>query len=140
MQPFCEKLAEEVRSQVKTGVKLTAEAPKMSVRLNRDYVTHILRHLLMNAAQYTPEGGTIRLEFKKRGAHKFQFLVSDTGTGIADDQRDEVFKPFREVRDLTTGDGLGLPICKQMALKMDGDLNLDGEYTKGTRFVLDLHD
>ena len=138
--PFCEKLAEQANGLVKTGVKLTVDAPKMSVRLNREYVTHILQHLLANAAEFTPEEGTIRLEFKKRGAHKFQFLVSDTGTGIAEDQRDEVFKPFREVRDLTQGDGLGLPICKQMALKMDGDLDLDSSYTKGARFVLDLHD
>ena len=44
-----------------------------------------------------------------------------------------------EAKDLTTGDGLGLPICRQMALKMDGDLEIDPEYTKGTRFVLSLH-
>ena len=53
--------------------------------------------------------------------------------------RNEVFKPFREIRDLTTGDGLGLPICKQMALKMGGDLDLDPQYVRGTRFVLELH-
>ena len=41
--------------------------------------------------------------------------------------------------DLTQGDGLGLPICKQMALKMNGDLTISEEFTKGTRFVLELH-
>ena len=55
-------------------------------------------------------------------------------------QREEVFKPFREVRDLTTGDGLGLPICKQMAMKMNGDLEIDPAFTKGVRFVLHLTD
>ena len=58
---------------------------------------------------------------------------------IPEEKREDVFKPFLEIRDLTKGDGLGLPICKQMALKMKGDLEIDPQYVKGTRFVLDLH-
>ena len=65
--------------------------------------------------------------------------MSDTGCGIPEEKRDDLFKPFLEIHDLTKGDGLGLPICKQMALKMGGDLDLDSQFTKGTRFVLNLH-
>ena len=139
MQAFCDEMIEKVRNKVKTGVILTANAPKMSVRINKEYVGHIIEHLLDNAAYYTPQGGTITLEFKKRGPRSFQFLVSDTGESIPEEKRDDIFKPFLEVRDLTTGDGLGLPICKQMALKMDGDLDVDAQYTRGTRFILELH-
>ena len=106
--------------------------------IHREYVSHILLHLLNNAAIYTPQGGKITLDYKKRSAHSHQFLVTDTGESIPEEKREDVFKPFLEVRDLTTGDGLGLPICKQMALKMDGDLEIDGAFTKGTRFVLNL--
>lgn len=136
--PFCEKIMDSIRDKVQPRVQLNVNASKMSVEINRDYVTHILTHLLENAAIYTPAGGTISLEFKKRGPHSCQFLVTDTGEGIAEDRRDDIFKPFTEVKDLTNGDGLGLPICKQMAMKMNGDLSLDTQYTKGTRFVLDL--
>jgi signal transduction histidine kinase len=97
-----------------------------------------LLHLLHNAAEYTPQDGKIELDFKKRSAHKFQFLVSNTGSIIPEEMHDDIFKPFLEIRDLTTGDGLGLPICKQMALKMNGDISIDPAFTKGTRFVLDL--
>lgn len=137
--PFCEALMDEIRGKVKPGVTLTVNAPKMNTRINKEYVAHILRHLLSNAAEYTPEGGRITLEFKKRSAHKHQFLVSDTGQGIAEDKREDVFKPFVEIHDLTTGDGLGLPICRQMALRMNGEIEIDPEYVKGTRFVLDLY-
>ena len=123
---------------MRKDVELTVNVPKMFANINRAYVSHIIFHLLSNAAEHTPEGGHITLEFKKRSVHKFQFLVSNTGESIPEEQRDELFKPFREVRDLTTGDGLGLPICKQMALKMKGDLEIDPQFTKGTRFVLDL--
>ena len=139
IQPFCEGLMDQIRDKVKSDVTLTVNAQKMSARINKDYVSHIILHLLNNAADFTPEGGTIWLEFKKRGPHTHQFLVADTGVGIPEEKREDVFKPFLEIRDLTTGDGLGLPICKQMALKMNGDLDIDSQFTKGTRFVLDLH-
>ncbi|MBP3775602.1 MAG: sensor histidine kinase [Paludibacteraceae bacterium] len=137
--PFCEGLMDQIRDKVKRDVTLKVNAPKMTIDMNKEYVSHILLHLLTNAAIYTPEGGTIWLEYKKRSAHTHQFLVSDTGCGIPEEKREDIFKPFLEIRDLTKGDGLGLPICKQMALKMNGDLEIDPEFTKGTRFVLDLH-
>ena len=102
------------------------------------YPTSILTHLLKNAAEYTPAEGKITIEFKKRGQHKIEFHVSDTGSGIPEEKREDVFKPFLEIHDLTKGDGLGLPTCKQMALKMGGDLTIDSEYIRGTRFVLEL--
>jgi signal transduction histidine kinase len=139
LTPFCEGLMDDIREKVKSGVTLKVNVPNMSAKINKEYVSHILLHLLNNAAIYTPSDGTIWLDYKKRGAHVHQFLVSDTGAGIPEEKRDDVFKPFTEVKDFTEGDGLGLPICKQMAIKMKGDLDIDAEFTKGTRFVLLLH-
>jgi len=139
IQSFCEGLMDQIRDKVKSDVALAVKAPKMGVSLNKEYVSHVLLHLLDNAAEYTPEGGKITLDYEKRSAHTHHFLVSDTGCGIPAEMQEDVFKPFREIKDLTTGDGLGLPICKQMALKMNGDLEIDPNYTKGTRFILSLH-
>ena len=139
LSPFCENIMDDIREKIKPGVTLKVNVPNMSAKINKEYVSHILLHLLNNAAFYTPSDGTIWLDYKKRGAHVHQFLVSDTGVGIPEEKRDDVFKPFTEVKDFTEGDGLGLPICKQMAIKMKGDLDIDAEFTKGTRFVLLLH-
>lgn len=135
---FCEELMEQIRGTEQNEVQLVVNAPKMSALVYRPYVSHILTHLLKNAAEYTPAEGKITIEFKKRGQHKIEFHVSDTGSGIPEEKRDDVFKPFLEIHDLTKGDGLGLPTCKQMALKMGGDLTIDTEYIRGTRFVLEL--
>ena len=132
-------LIEEIRKLVKSNVTLTSDVPATMAKIHQEYVDYILRYLLRNAAEHTPEGGTISLEFKKRGPHTFQFLVSNTGSFIDEEKREDVFKPFLEIRDLTEDDGLGLPICKQMALKMNGDLVIDPKFTKGTRFILDWH-
>lgn len=135
---FCEELMDQIRGTEQNEVQLVVNAPKMSALVYRPYVSHILTHLLKNAAEYTPAEGKITIEFKKRGQHKIEFHVSDTGSGIPEEKRDDVFKPFLEIHDLTKGDGLGLPTCKQMALKMGGDLTIDTEYIRGTRFVLEL--
>ena len=93
----------------------------------------------MNNAALHTESGKITLEFKKRSAHTGQFILTDTGTGIPEEKRADLFKPFTEVLDLTEGDGLGLPTCSLIAYKLNGTLRLDEEYKKGTRFVLELH-
>ena len=139
LQPFCEGLANQISGQVPSDVTLKVNAPKMSAALNQEYVSHVLLHLLNNAVQHVDKEGTITLEYKKRGPKTHQFLVSNTGEPTPEEQRDDMFKPFLEIRDLTEGDGLGLPICRQMALKMKGDLTIDPQFTKGTRFVLELH-
>ena len=136
--PFCKGIVEQMRGSVRRDVSVKTDVPDMNARINREYVAHILGHLLANAAAYTPEGGVIRLDYKKRGPHKQQFVVANTGSFIEAERRDDVFKPFANTGDIADGDGLGLPICQLMAARMNGNITIDGEYAKGTRFVLDL--
>ena len=135
---FCENVMDKVKEHIKIDVTPSVNAPKLQVKTNKEQLERILLYLLKNAAYYT-EQGRISLEFKKRGAHTHQFIVTDTGIGIPAEQQENIFKPFTEVKDLTTGDGLGLPICSLIAAKMNGSLTLDTSYTKGTRFILELH-
>ncbi len=137
--PLCEALADDVRNKISSDVTLVVTVPKMEAKIHEEYLTYILRHLLDNAVFFTPAGGKITFEFKKRSPHTYQFLITNTGAVIPEEKREDIFKPFLEIHDLTQGDGLGLPICKQMALKMHGDLDVDPAFTKGTRFVLNLH-
>ena len=139
MSTFCEAVMDKVRGHTQADVSLTVNAPKLSVKVSPEPLEQVLVHLLLNAAEHTPAEGKIWLDFKKRGAHTQQFIVSDTGPGIPEEKRDTLFKPFAEVKNLTEGDGLGLPICSLKATKMNGTLTLDTAYTKGARFVLELH-
>lgn len=139
VQAFCEALIDEIRDKVQPGVGLSVNAPKMSAKFNPEATARVLRHLLSNAALYTPENGKISLEYKKRGAHTQQFIVIDNGPGIPEEIKGTIFKPFTEVHDLTEGDGLGLPICSLIAAKSNGSLSLDDNFHNGARFVLELH-
>ena len=135
---LCENIMEKAKEDFKPDVQAVVNVPRVNIKTNAAELERILLHLLKNAAEHT-ESGKITLEFKKRSAHTHQFILTDTGTGIPAEERENLFKPFAEVRDLTKGNGLGLPTCSLIAYKLNGTLTLDNEYKKGTRFVLELH-
>ena len=134
---LCEKILDKAKVNFQSNVEAVLNVPRVNVHTNAEALENVLLYLLGNAAQHT-ESGKITLEFKKRSAHSGQFIVTDTGTGIPEEKRANLFKPFAEVQDLTKGDGLGLPTCSLIAYKLNGTLRLDEEYKKGTRFVLEL--
>ena len=135
---LCENIMNKAKESFKPEVVASLNVPRVNVRTNAEALENILLYLLDNAARHT-ESGKITLEFKKRSAHSGQFIVTDTGTGIPEEKRATLFKPFAEVQDLTKGDGLGLPTCALIAYKLNGTLRLDEDYKKGTRFILELH-
>lgn len=134
---LCDNILNKAKGTFHPNVEAVLNVPRVNVRTNAEALENILLYLLGNAAKHT-ESGKITLEFKKRSAHSGQFIVTDTGTGIPEEKRANLFKPFAEVQDLTQGDGLGLPTCSLIAYKLNGNLRLDDEYKKGTRFVLEL--
>ncbi len=134
---FCEKVLEQIKENVHPDVEITTDIPKIEIKTNAEQLQRILLHLLKNAALYTTSG-KIKLEFKKKGAHICQFIVTDNGPGIPAEKQEMIFKPFTEMKDLADGDGLGLPICFLIASKMNGTLSIDPEYKKGSRFILVL--
>jgi signal transduction histidine kinase len=66
--------------------------------------------------------------------------VTDTGIGIPEDQRDRIFEKFYKVDSFKRGLGLGLPLARSIAQKINGDLMLDDTYKEGTRFILRIPD
>lgn len=135
---LCEDIMNKAKETFKPEVAASLNVPRVNVRTNAEALENVLLYLLGNAAQHT-DTGKITLEFKKRSAHTGQFIVTDTGDGIPEEKRANLFKPFTEIQDLTKGDGLGLPTCSLIAYKLNGTLRLDEDYKKGTRFILELH-
>lgn len=134
---LCKKIVDKVKDDVQPEVNLATDVPQLEIKTNAEKLEQILLHLLKNAALYT-SSGNIRLEFKRKGAHVCQFIITDNGTGIPAELKENLFKPFNEAKDLAQGDGLGLPICALMANKLNGTLSIDKEYKKGCRFILIL--
>ena len=100
----------------------------------------VLINLLGNAIKFTPAGGVV-LRVGKRHA-RVRFEVEDTGMGIAGESLREIFEPFRHVESEDSGPmegtGLGLPISLQLVRLLGGELKVESELGKGSRFWFDL--
>lgn len=138
LETFCDSIANDFRPLLKRGATLHIDGARGYATFNATEVRRILEHLVDNAVKFTPEGGRIALSYRKRSATTSQFIVQDSGPGIPEDERENLFKAFNASRDISEGDGLGLPICALRAEKMGGSLTIDGS-VKGACFILTIH-
>lgn len=108
----------------------------------------LLLNLLSNAVKYTPENGSITLDIneipsKCSETACYEFIVSDNGIGMSSEFQSKVFEPFERANDeqikMVQGTGLGLSICKSIAELMDGSIDVESEYGKGSRFTVSIH-
>jgi signal transduction histidine kinase len=98
-----------------------------------DRVLQIIVNLLSNAFRWTPEGGRIELGLTSENG-SVEVAVADTGPGITPEEQERIFRPFWS-RD-GGGTGLGLAIARELALALGGQITLDTEPGRGSRFVL----
>jgi signal transduction histidine kinase/ActR/RegA family two-component response regulator len=103
-------------------------------------VAQILRNLISNALKYT-ERGSVTVA-ARRHPDIVEFVVEDTGIGIAPEDHERIFEEFVQVRGpLQTrvkGTGLGLPLCRRLAHALGGHVAVDSRLGHGSRFFLTL--
>ncbi len=107
-------------------------------------VRQSLFNLLSNASKFT-ERGTITLDVYRswqQGSEIFHFIVSDTGIGMNKEQLGRMFQAFTQADASTTrkfgGTGLGLAISRNFCQMMGGDITVESEEGKGTKFTIVL--
>lgn len=116
----------------------TACDSRLSMYADSEKVSQILLNLVSNAIKNTPSGGSIAVDC---GADPkwVRISVEDSGRGIPRAQIERIFEPFVQIA-ATWGDGvgLGLPISRELAQGMSGELTVSSEEGKGAMFVLRL--
>jgi signal transduction histidine kinase len=96
----------------------------------------VLLNLVINARDATGPAGLITLEARDT-AHRVQLSVADDGAGIAPADLHRIFDPFFSTKG-SKGTGLGLAMVWGIAQQLGGDVSVDSEPGRGTRFTLDL--
>ena len=127
-------------------VRINIEKELPVVRVDERAVSEVVYTLVDNAAKYSPEGSTIRINARRAGEELIQVEVEDEGSGIAPELRERVFeKFFRATRDgdVTTrqpsGTGMGLAIAKGILEAHEGRIWIEPSTGgKGTRVVFTL--
>jgi signal transduction histidine kinase len=116
--------------------------PSLTVMADREKLRQIILNLLSNAIRFTPPGGRITLTSSATSEVELEICVEDTGPGIAEARRAQVFEPFVQLdRSLTQpqeGLGLGLAISRDLARGMRGELELSASRAGGASFHLRL--
>jgi signal transduction histidine kinase len=137
MRALCERayatFAEEARAR---GIEYELELGEGAVLVtDGDRVLQIVSNLIANALHWTPEGGRVDLGLGAANG-EVSVAVTDSGPGIASQERERIFRPFWSGD--TGGTGLGLTIARELALALGGRLELDTTLGRGSRFVLVL--
>jgi len=111
------------------------------VHADKAKVNEVLLNLLSNATKFTPDGGRLKIE-AVREDNWCQVSVIDNGIGIKKEDQERIFEPFYQLdNSLTrerTGTGLGLALVKQIIEKHGGQIWVESEYGRGSRFTFTL--
>ena len=125
------------------GVELTVNQAKEPLYVwgNPDRVEQLLLNLMENAIKYNRPEGTVRASLYAT-QDTIQFLVSDTGIGIAEEHLPRLFERFYRVDKGRSrsmgGTGLGLAIVKHIAVSMGGMIEVHSKLGEGTEFLVTI--
>ena len=109
-------------------------------------LSQVITNILSNAMKFTPEGGKIHLEANLLeeidGVCRMQISITDSGIGISKEQQDRLFSAFQQAESGISrkygGTGLGLVISKRIVELMDGEMTVESDIGKGSKFIFSI--
>ncbi|MCL2740844.1 MAG: response regulator, partial [Oscillospiraceae bacterium] len=123
-------------------VGIDGDIPQMLIG-DEQRLAQVITNLLSNAAKFTPEEGSIRLDARliseENRICQIQVSVEDTGIGVTEEQKSRLFQSYEQASADTSrkfgGTGLGLAISKRIVEMMGGSIWVDSEPGKGSTFT-----
>ena len=130
----------------KYGGSIDAElnAENSMIHVDEMHFTNVIFNLLDNAVKYRDEERPLKLTVSTRDIsdNRIEIVVADNGIGIRKDDLKRVFDKFYRVstgnRHDVKGFGLGLAYVHKMVKAFDGEISVESEFKKGTKFIVTL--
>ena len=123
----------QLRAAENVQVVFEKTLPECYVLTPKSRLMQVITNLMTNAIKFTKEG-FIRFGYSIDENKLLRFYVSDTGTGIPEEQQKKVFERFVKLNNFVPGSGLGLSICQMIVHYLGGSIWLESEVGKGTTF------
>ena len=125
-----------VWNEIKYKATVAKEYGKLPlVKCYPQQLNQVFMNLLVNAAQAIEENGEIVISTAALDGH-VEIKVSDTGTGIPEENISKLFDPFFTTKDVGKGTGLGLNVAYNIIKKHNGNINVESRVGKGTTFTV----
>lgn len=109
--------------------------PALKITADSDRIMQLLLNLFKNGLQAMPDGGDLRIELEKVKSRAI-IRVCDSGVGISPENLPHIFEPFWTSK--ARGTGIGLALCRKVALEHGGRLTVESSVGSGTTFTLQL--
>ena len=122
-----------VPKNIQTTYKIDADAN--IINSDYDLLKRILTNLIINAIQAMPEGGKLSINAHKE-MQNILIFVQDTGVGIPEDAKPNIFKPMFTTK--SKGQGFGLVVVKRLTEMLGGTVSFESDFGKGTKFIISL--
>ena len=110
-------------------------------------IQKIFTNIISNSIKYTPNGGKISITVNEKPTHSkstscFEFIFEDTGIGMSKEFVKKIFVPFERAEDSRIdkiqGTGLGMAIVNNIIHMMGGEIQVESEINKGSRFIVTM--
>jgi signal transduction histidine kinase len=124
------------------ALETTLREPSILVWADRDKINQVLMNLIGNAIKFTPVQGRVTVSVSRNGEESVQVSVSDTGPGVAPEEKEKVFTKFYQIAEVngenSKGTGLGLAISKALVELHGGKIWVESELSRGSTFYFTL--
>lgn len=111
---------------------------EFAIMSDSNSISAIIRHLIDNSLKYAPNSDITVDTSLAEDQESVRICVSDNGPGIPKEKREQVFEGFTKLDKFVPGAGLGLPISRITATRINATLEIDDTYTNGCKFVLSI--
>jgi signal transduction histidine kinase len=119
------------------------DGPPVTLSADRGELQMIFNNLISNAVKYNRDGGTVEIRLQRQ-EDSVRLAVTDTGIGMSEDERSQLFQEFVRIKNDKTreilGSGLGLSIVAKLAALYRGSVAVESRPDAGSTFTVTLHD
>ncbi|MEM2153675.1 MAG: GAF domain-containing sensor histidine kinase [Nitrososphaeria archaeon] len=116
-------------------IKIVTDVDNVQTQLDPILITRALSNLILNSIQAMPKGGTLTIRAKQKGSI-IEFLVKDTGMGMDEEIKRNLFKPFYTTK--AKGMGIGLALTKHVVELHNGTIDVKSQPSKGTKITIKI--
>lgn len=114
-------------------LRFDENSPQIVIDADKNRIVQVLSNFLTNALKFTTKGSII-LSYSLEDENQVRFCVTDTGKGIPDEQKHEIFNRFVKLDSFVQGAGLGLSICQSLVKRMGGKIGVESREGEGSCF------